>query len=101
MISVAKRAGEKRKLAQGKVNETEPEGTRIGSAFSTVNTFSSSGPKMQMKDRKLGTPVTMPAPVKMEHSIVIQSLVECFGSRLSQEVWLFSIVIFSLDRFFL
>ena len=87
MISVAKRAGEKRKLSQGKANETEAEGTRIGSPLSTVNTFSASAPKIQIKDRKLGTPVTLPAPVKVEHSIVTQSLIECIGSRLSQEVW--------------
>ena len=86
MISVAKRAGQKRKLSQTRVNDTESEATRISSAISTVNTFSTSGPKMQSRDRKLGTPVTLSAPVKVEHSIVIKSLIECIGSRMSQEV---------------
>ena len=86
MMSIAKRAGQKRKLYQTKVNETEPEGTRISSALSTVNTFSNSARKVQPRDRKLGTPVTISAAVKAEQLIVIKALIECIGSRLSQEV---------------
>ena len=87
MLSIAKRAGQKRKLYQTKVNETEPEGIRISSALSTVNTFSTSARKAQPRDRKLGTPVTISAAVKAEQLIVIKALIECIGSRLSQEVW--------------
>lgn len=87
MISVAKRSGNRRKLSQIKITDTDAEVTRVESAVSTINTFSTSGPRVQSKDRgKLGTPVLMSGPVKLEHSIVVKSLVECIGSRLSQEV---------------
>ncbi len=53
-----------------------------------INLSTSTGPRGQGRDRKLGTPVTMSGPIKTEHVMVLKSLIECIGSRLSQEVLL-------------
>ena len=86
MISVAKRAGQKRKKFNIKLNETEADAIRGSSAQSNVTTTALVGPKYQGRDRKIGTPVKMSEPVKAEHSFVLKALIECIGARLSSEV---------------
>ena len=86
MISVAKRAGQKRKKFNIKLNETEADAIRGCSAQSNVTTTALAGPRYQGRDRKVGTPVKMSEPVKAEHSFVLKALIECIGARLSSEV---------------
>eukprot|EP00794_Sanderia_malayensis_P000407 gene407-1042_t len=85
LISITKRAGQRRLLSNTKFIDSEMEFARGSSAMSTANTFALSGPRLQGRDRKLTTPITMSGPIKAEHALVFRSLTECVGSRLSQE----------------
>ena len=40
----------------------------------------------QAKDKKPGTPSALSSAAKLEHALVLQSLQECIGPRLTQEV---------------
>ena len=44
------------------------------------------GPPFGQKDKKPSTPSALSGTAKLEHSLVLQSLQECIGPRLSSEV---------------
>ena len=46
------------------------------------------------KDKKPTTPSAMSSGARMEHSLVLQSLQECIGPRLSPEVSEYDLVFF-------
>ncbi|XP_068697910.1 dynein axonemal heavy chain 8-like [Montipora foliosa] len=91
LVGVIQNAGSKR-LSQGtlgnKLNATTAEFTRPTSTQS-VNTQSGAGKdrgnQFVQKDKKPTTPSAMSSGARMEHSLVLQSLQECIGPRLSPE----------------
>lgn len=44
------------------------------------------GGQFGQKDKKPTTPSALPSAARLEHSLVLQSLQECIGPRLSPEV---------------